>query len=306
MLKKGDKGEAVKELQLLLIEAGAYLVADGIFGEGTEKAVAQFQRKSKLYADGIAGPKTMQALRYSTATKFSDIVDIWQPLPVGEYIQGELADKIGVCLHHTVSQGSPRAVVNGWVDDNRGAVGTHFVIGGIGKDGSSQYDGKILQCMRLEDWAHHILTKRMGFSNNHNNRVNKAYIGIEICSLGALKKEGDKFFDLSGKIEVRKEEVVTLDVPFRSYKYWHRYSDKQIEAVKRLLIELRTVLGFDYSSNIPKEGHSWFDLDWHALATGYAWAQSLSPRTLTTHTNFEYGKFDCYPQPELVQMLKEL
>lgn len=306
MLKKGDKGEAVKGLQLLLIKAGAYLVADGIFGEGTEKAVAQFQRESKLIADGIAGPKTMQALRYNTASKFSNIVDIWQPLPVGEYIQGELIDKIGVCLHHTVSQGSPRAVVNGWVGDNRGAVGTHFVIGGIDKYGSDQYDGKILQCMRLEDWAHHILTKRMGFSNNHNNRVNKAYIGIEICSLGALKREGDKFFDLSGGIEVRKEEVVTLDIPFRSYKYWHRYTDKQIEAVKRLLIELRAVLGLDYSSSIPKEGHGWFDLDWHALATGSAWAPSLSPRTLTTHTNFEYGKFDCYPQAELVQMLKEL
>src|SRR5690606_23739721 len=63
ILRLGDRGSAVVELQGLLSKHGASLAADGIFGPATEKAVRDFQRKVGLVVDGIAGPKTRAMLR---------------------------------------------------------------------------------------------------------------------------------------------------------------------------------------------------------------------------------------------------
>ena len=64
-LRRGDIGEAVRQMQILLITAG-YPVgtsgADGIFGSGTESGVLAFQADNGLIADGICGPKTWAAL----------------------------------------------------------------------------------------------------------------------------------------------------------------------------------------------------------------------------------------------------
>ena len=64
-LRKGDKGEDVKKLQTLLAGRGYDLGKwgiDGDFGSATEKAVKAFQKDAGLTADGIAGPKTFEAL----------------------------------------------------------------------------------------------------------------------------------------------------------------------------------------------------------------------------------------------------
>ena len=64
VLRKGSKGEDVKVLQAKLAGAGfkgigsAEIIVDGIFGDNTEYALKQFQKKKGLLADGIAGSKT--------------------------------------------------------------------------------------------------------------------------------------------------------------------------------------------------------------------------------------------------------
>ena len=62
VLSLGMKGEQVKTLQYLLNEAGYNLEIDGHFGRSTQTALLEFQRKSRLEADGRAGPKTVEAL----------------------------------------------------------------------------------------------------------------------------------------------------------------------------------------------------------------------------------------------------
>ena len=57
ILKKGSKGEEVKQLQAKL-----GLAADGVFGPGTEKQLKAWQTKNGLTADGIAGPATLAKL----------------------------------------------------------------------------------------------------------------------------------------------------------------------------------------------------------------------------------------------------
>lgn len=63
ILRQGDSGSAVNELQKLLNAKGTKLVVDGIFGSATQTAVINFQRSNDLVADGIVGAKTWAALR---------------------------------------------------------------------------------------------------------------------------------------------------------------------------------------------------------------------------------------------------
>ena len=66
-LRSGDRGDSVRELQKLLANAGYGVVADGVFGMATEKAVVSFQSKSGLAADGLAGKQTFAMLRSPSA-----------------------------------------------------------------------------------------------------------------------------------------------------------------------------------------------------------------------------------------------
>ncbi len=69
VLRQGDQGIAVSDLQRRLSSAGYYSGAiDGMFGQQTEDAVLRFQRARGLTADGIAGDQVTQALAGSSPT----------------------------------------------------------------------------------------------------------------------------------------------------------------------------------------------------------------------------------------------
>lgn len=64
IIRYGDKGNSVKQLQQRLIELG-YLSEgddDGAFGYQTLRAVRAFQKANDLTADGDAGPNTLTQL----------------------------------------------------------------------------------------------------------------------------------------------------------------------------------------------------------------------------------------------------
>ena len=61
-VRKGSRGSAVTQLQLLLRQEGYSLQPDGIFGPMTLETVRSFQTSSQLAADGIVGPLTWHAL----------------------------------------------------------------------------------------------------------------------------------------------------------------------------------------------------------------------------------------------------
>lgn len=64
-IRRGNKGNDVKEAQTILkrlgYDLGSYGV-DGDFGSATEKAVKAFQKDLKLTVDGVIGPMTWDAL----------------------------------------------------------------------------------------------------------------------------------------------------------------------------------------------------------------------------------------------------
>lgn len=62
MVRQGDRGDAVKQLQTLLSFCGWTLAMDGIWGVKTDSAVKGYQYKAGLTVDGIVGPKTWAQL----------------------------------------------------------------------------------------------------------------------------------------------------------------------------------------------------------------------------------------------------
>ena len=57
-VKKGDKGDGVKQIQQALKAAGYKVSVDGDFGNQTDAAVRQFQKKNNLTVDGVVGKIT--------------------------------------------------------------------------------------------------------------------------------------------------------------------------------------------------------------------------------------------------------
>lgn len=62
----GSRGQDVSKLQQALKDRGYQVAVDGIYGTQTKEAVKQFQRDNGLVVDGIAGAKTLAALKIST------------------------------------------------------------------------------------------------------------------------------------------------------------------------------------------------------------------------------------------------
>lgn len=121
-LRKGDKGEAVKELQNLLIAAGYNIGTsgakkngvDGDFGEKTLEAVKAFQKANGLEVDGVVGEKTLNALKGLQAVKMVVVTGNTVNLREGA---GTKYDDIG-----TVKKGEEMKYIstasNGWFKVN--------------------------------------------------------------------------------------------------------------------------------------------------------------------------------------------
>lgn len=68
-LKLGDYGSRVTELQTALNQLGYSTNGiDGKFGAGTQRAVVKFQKANGLYADGLAGSRTLALIQQKVAS----------------------------------------------------------------------------------------------------------------------------------------------------------------------------------------------------------------------------------------------
>ena len=73
VLRRGMSGAAVSGLQQALLDKGFDPgLIDGAFGGGTEAAVLAFQKSEGLLADGVAGPRTLNALQLVASPALPD------------------------------------------------------------------------------------------------------------------------------------------------------------------------------------------------------------------------------------------
>jgi hypothetical protein len=89
ILKRGSKGEYVRQLQKLLQDRGYDLGKcgiDGDFGRATEAAVKEFQKDSHITADGIVGPNTWAAFDGKSESNLYTVHIPLMPLPKAQSI----------------------------------------------------------------------------------------------------------------------------------------------------------------------------------------------------------------------------
>jgi N-acetyl-anhydromuramyl-L-alanine amidase AmpD len=303
LLKKGSKGEEVKVLQKAL-----GIAADGIFGGGTEAEVKIFQSKHQLDADGVVGRKTWEKLGIDTdidttaeeteyVTKDGLIIDR-QYLDKNQYVRdyGKI-EPLGFFIHHTAGWDNPYSTIRSWNNDSRGRIATQYCIGGTNVKGKpSKYDGVVVEC-----FPNNYLGWHLGKVGSH--KISKFSGGVELNNFGYLNKKGGKYYTYVGT-EVKEEFVCDLGYEFRGKRYWHAYSDKQIESLRLLLLHLKDIYPkMDLVNGIPKMLKDGVDpKDAFEFNSD---AYNAKQFGLWSHTNVRKDKFDCFPQAELVKMLKE-
>lgn len=278
--RKGSRGTMVAKIQKIV---GTN--PDGIFGSITEQFVKLYQANHNLIPDGIVGRLTLAEMGLLHAC---DDCLIFQQhwMPATEYFRGPVA-KHWIIWHHTAGWDNPFGTINYWAGDNRGRVGTEFVIGGQHPDNiQKQYDGKIVQAFPEGSYAWHTGT---GNSALHLNSV-----GIELCNIGMVKN-GKTYVNTT----IHTDQICTLDKPFRGFSQYHRYSDAQLLALKDLTLHLANKYNIDLKIGlyewVKAKGAAGFDV----INLDYA----NKNRGLYTHTNLTSQKSDCFPQPELIDLI---
>ena len=292
LLKKGSKGKEVKDLQEFL-----GLSADGIFGSKTEQAVKNWQLNNGLTADGIVGPNTWDSMGMASTDSSEKIYTTSNGLkieryflPNDEYLQGP-TKKEYCFLHHTAGWHKPKSVVDSWGRDSRGKVATEFVLGGQSVKGNdTKYDGKMIQCIPEGGYGWHL-------GKNGSRHMHTHSVGIEVCNFGYIK-DGKTYAGTTAA----ESEIVKLKKPFRGYVEWHRYSDKQIEALRLWILHIAERDSIDVRKGLVEEikakGADGFEFNENAFYGKI--------RGMWTHTNTRKDKFDMFPQHELLDMLVSL
>ena len=246
-----------------------------------------------------------------------NMAKIYNPLDLTKIIPvDDLPDKVyfpeettkkQIVLHHTVSNPiSVEGDVKTWTQSNNG-VSTCVIIQG---------DGVPYQLYSSKYWSHHLgisskFLKEKGFTDfmSRNTILNKASLGIEIDNWGGLvlgdgatKKDfgkgpvvlqKDKFYTAYGNIiNVNSNDIIEFKDGFRGYKHFQKYTQAQIDTTAELLLLWKN------KWNIPLT----YNEDMWDVNVG---ALSGKPG-VWTHTSFRSDKSDCFPQPELIEMLKSI
>ena len=289
VLKIGSRGDEVKELQIFL-----KITSDGIFGKGTESSVKRWQSENGLIVDGLVGPATWDAMGIATTdstentyTTKNGLIINKHYLPQGEYKEGPIKPE-WVFLHHTAGWNNPYNTIDNWGRDTRGAISTEFVLGGPSVKGNDdKYDGVMVQAFPEGNYGWHL-------GNNGSQTMHKNSVAIEVCNFGYIK-DGKTY----AGTRVEESQIVTLSKPFKGYKTWHRYSDKQIEILHKWILWIGERDGIDIRAGLPalvkQKGADAFEFNEDAY---YGKVKGL-----WTHTNTRKDKFDMFPQQELIDML---
>lgn len=256
--------------------------------------------------------------------------------PEDQYIRERIDNKLQIVLHHTVS-GDKTGVAGDikWWRDKDERIATAFII---------SRGGEIYQLFNTDFWAHHLgitsnFINEQGTTET-NTYLNQHSIGIEIDSWGGLVRYNGAWYPTImdnnrnnvQSFEPRRNAETVSDVQeynsnngypmgFRGFYGFERYTDNQINAVRDLILSLtyNNVNGDSKIKGFPKISLEYnediwdinYDTNGNPIGSPDG-AKGVSKRALNgtrgiwTHTSYRRDKSDCHPQPELIQMLRNL
>ena len=182
--------------------------------------------------------------------------------------------KKSLFLHHTASSTANSSW--SWWNNNKERVGTAYLI---------DRDGTVIECFDPKAWAYHLGIK------GDNNFHEKHGIGIEMVSLGRLKKEGIYYRDTYNQLHP-EHEVCTLGKPYKNQLYFHKFTDQQISALVELMSEIKREFPL---IPFPLNFNSIFEFDSNII--------TLSKPGVYSHGSVRRDKDDIFPQPNLIEAL---
>ena len=131
--------------------------------------------------------------------------------------------KESIYLHNTNSGPRPDLVIKNFNKSLKEA--NHFVIGRKSLD--IDCDGKILRAFDDRYWAYCF--------NDKDIELNSKSISIQVCNSGPLViGEDGNYYNLSHQL-VSKDEVIELDTEFEGSRFWEKYTESQIESLRKLI-----------------------------------------------------------------------
>lgn len=318
-------------LEVVLKEVQKCLMIEptGIYDDQTKAALRNYQLRTKVPVSGLIDQPTFDSLR----NRFPSIDDTWNNaiktqqkgeeqmnddyttdlsevtgnfvihdfmLPNDEYVNEKTSKKY-IFIHHTAGWNNPYNVVDSWAKDDRGRIGTHYVIGGINvKTGDSKFDGEIVKCIPDEYWANHL----GGYQTHGIDPVmHKQAVGIEICNFGYVTRRNDgQFYTYTGQVVDRKY-VADLGFSFRGYQYWHKYTDAQIASLNYLIGMLSDQYKININLGLQERIES---IGVKEAFNTYDDAKAGRVKGLLSHTSVRKDKTDVSPQINLVKMIQSL
>jgi len=192
-----------------------------------------------------------------------NIVDLKKSISVYDFYSPEtnnFALSSGVFVHNS----RPDWVVGMWDKDSNSSgsirhIATSFIIGGRStRNGDETWDGVTVRCFPESKWAWHLGVK------GTKGKFDKISIGIEICNYGSLTKGRDgSYYNYVNSI-VPETEVVKLPNQFRGFEYYHKYTDNQIESVRKLLFYLSN----KFNINLRMGLREWIEKESLVMPTG--------------------------------------
>jgi N-acetylmuramoyl-L-alanine amidase len=214
------------------------------------------------------------------------------PLRESQYIK-EATEKKQIVLHHTAGNSSGPGTIKMWDSDDRGRIATPIVISGKGQS-KDTYDGEICQAFSSKHWGYHLGIKPDVFKSKGlpYRALDKHAIGIEICNWGPLNQVNGKFYNYVDR-EIPADQVTELETPYKGHKFYHRYTDAQIESTRQLLVYWNETYGIDLTYR--------HDDLWTVSTRALQGEQGVY-----THNSYRKDKSDIYPCPRMIAMLKSL
>jgi hypothetical protein len=220
----------------------------------------------------------------------------------GEYYH-EVYEKDTLYIHHTAGSNRPDWTIDGWERDRtksglRLKVATAWVIGGIDRGSSrdATYDGTIYRAFDDKYWAHHL-----GLKEANNQLLNQKSVAIEVCNYGPLTKTRDGIFLTYVNSQVPADMVIDLGKPFRGFQYYQQYTTKQLISLKENMLDIANRhKKIDLKAGLHQfinQGVSAFEMNAAALR---------GVPGVYSHSNARSDKFDMYPHPQLIELIKNL
>jgi hypothetical protein len=185
------------------------------------------------------------------------------------------------------------------INEKSKAIGSAFAIGGKLESywlyeskirNTEEVNGMIYKFFDEEYWANCI---RSGQPNDMS--INSTAIGITLCNMGGLIVSSTGMMLNSFGLPVNDKDVFDLGRNYKGYRYFHNYTNEQIDSLYQLIRWTMSKYNIKISRSIYGQP-LWWDIS----------RDALNARTGIWNGNNFSENCDIYPHPLLIEMLNKL